>query len=262
MSFYGNSYTYLADTFARIVMFNVSDPEEKLSFPTVLNTNPINIDAKTKDTSIEISSGNQWIGLQPKPENAGSDIDAIGFKIFHGQPNSQSDTFIEPFGVVKNEPEEIDDIAIKLNFDQYLQVPDVYYDEAGHISKTGQVTFYKMPGNPNSEVLGRMNEIDGKDNNPDKSSLKYELESRMNSIDGTNGLIDQLEQSVNEVTSMEDPNSLAYRLSEAVNKFDNMAAKVDALWKYVVDGDATATPPYNALWTEVNALKEKVFGGV
>jgi hypothetical protein len=58
MSFYGNSYTYLADTFARIVMFNVSDPKEKLSFPTVLNTNPINIDAKTKDASIEISSGN------------------------------------------------------------------------------------------------------------------------------------------------------------------------------------------------------------
>ena len=190
MSFYGNSYQYLAETFARIILKNtgINNPEFTTLLPNEVG--PINISATEVDSGLAINSGNQWIALKPIYETE-NPLVPHGFEIWHNAP-SDSGTLTKIVPDAKSEvPEAVAKKAIDLNFEDYLKLPIITYDEAGHSLATDEASYYKLPSDPSGPFYNRLWLVDGinpkgESIEPEGGSLKRKLLDRMNSIDGCN----------------------------------------------------------------------------
>lgn len=192
MSFYGNSYFYTVESFARIVLYNSG--LNKVAFPqTDKLTNNILIDALKRESGVKIDSGNHWIGLEPMiEEGSGSNGIKEGFKIWHNAPlTTDASRFFTTLQTDSDPPASAGIIKEEIGFGEYLKAPLVYYDSAGHLMVSAGARYIKMPDNPNEEILDevaaamdRMNTIDGENGEPSGGSLKKQLLSRMNTIDG------------------------------------------------------------------------------
>lgn len=179
MSFYGNSFTYTAESFARIVLANLglnrsevgTFPEDK--FDLIDTNQTATIDAESRKTGVHISSGNQWIqlGISSEIIDPQSGKKKNEFCIMHGPPARQAN---QPFIIPLYLPEvsEVDEKVLNqegvepppiLGFDKYLAFPVIKYDNAGHVvfdQNNAERAYFKMPSNPIGELTGKFNEID------------------------------------------------------------------------------------------------------
>jgi hypothetical protein len=81
MSFYGNSYYYTAESFARIVLKNSGLNIHKK--PDInFDSEAIYLDAGRREGGLGVESGNQWIGLSVNDSGE-------GFKIWHNKPSTE-----------------------------------------------------------------------------------------------------------------------------------------------------------------------------
>ena len=259
MSFYGNSYHYTAESFARVVLLNkglgryLTDPEN--GFVEVSDTDAVHLDAIVREEGLGIESGNHWIKLA---YNNGT------FQILHNAPGPKSETgMIVPFGIelasqVPTGAVINDNI---LDFNDYLKVPTISYDAAGHITTAEQAVYYKMPENPTKPLEERMQLIDGQPQEPPGGSLKQKLfdemdaiYDRMKQIDGVDkdGILDLEYNSVkkelkklvsdlnsqlenlgtavsNAATALETANTAAANAAVAVNACAGLDTRITAL---------------------------------
>ena len=223
MSFYGNVYYLAEQAFAKYAFRN--NGIDDIVFPDsdkIMNERLV--DASDSNQGLSIDTGNRWIALTSSPEE-----NANGYTMWHNKPDTENLTGLECFSIVEKRdisPETKDEDIIQVKFSDYLKIPYIHYDTAGHVSTVQGASYYKMPEDPTKDLLGRMNDIDGKDNDPDTTSLKHNLETRMNLIDGADNtpagsdcLIADLRNDVNRVTDLNDPTSLASQFQDTMNTF-------------------------------------------
>lgn len=206
MGFYGNSYHYTAESFARVVLKNsgikryITIPNDDFKFLTEGET--IRLDAQQRDSGLGIQSGNHWIKLACNNDS---------FQVWHDKPGEIDKTVFlmtkdddPPEGAIL--PENV------LDFNDVLKIAVVNYDAAGHIAETKSSTYYQLPPNPIRPLEIRMNKIDGLDGEPEGGSLQNQLRKEMNTNLVT---IQGIEQSIN--TTAQELNSNLSNLNTAVS---------------------------------------------
>ena len=222
MSFYGNSYQYLAETFAHIILKNAG--LENIQFPTP-TTEQIDISAEQAESGVNIFSGNRWIVLNPYYDD--QDINTPkGLEIWHNSPSMDGTLTSVVTEVPESVSSEIVTTSTLLDFDKYIKVPVLTYDQAGHCLAKDQAIYYKMPSDPSGPFYERLWKVDGinpegKEEEPKGGSLKKKLLDRMSSIDGCDATGNYQEG---------ETSSLAYKLN---NKMGELSAEV-AKWNGLI----------------------------
>ena len=164
MSFYGNSYQYLAETFACIIMKNAGiDISDFPDFTTDLEhasdkTNDVRIEASEVEQGLLINSGNRWITLKPIYDKVNKNT-PYGLEIWHEAP-AQDGTLIAPVPEVPDSVSpETKESATLMDFDKCIKIPLVVYDQAGHAVVKSEATYFKMPVDPTGEIRKEVNEF-------------------------------------------------------------------------------------------------------
>lgn len=194
MSFYGNSYFYTADTFARVVLQNLGIDILNIPDLSEIGKNKIYLESHKKDAGLGVVSGNRWVALKPM-----TGVDQ-GFEIWHNSPRTTGNNLnmvvsdMEKKGL-GNPPDSEVNI---LDFEDYIKIPTFYYDETGHVSAKNQMIYFKLPENPMDDatsrmddIEARMNLIDGADSEPSGGSLKTKLEKALSDYTEASGKISE-----------------------------------------------------------------------
>lgn len=180
MSFYGNVYYLAEQAFAKYAFRNSGYGD--IIFPAPGQEVNRVIDASDSNQGLSIDTGNRWIVLTNPKEPYG---ESNGYRMWHNSPDTNNLSIVDCVSVSDTLPPEVSQSdVIPIAFEQYIKTAVVSYDEAGHVSVPQGITYYQMPVDPTEWLKDRMNDIDGLDNDPDTSSLKYQLFNRMESIDG------------------------------------------------------------------------------
>ncbi len=159
MSFYGNSYQYLAETFAHIVMKNLG--LENVNFPELSDEekDPVFISATEVKSGLEIGSGNRWITLKPVYGEEDKNVPQ-GFQIWHDSPSESGElTKIVP-DILSAETSEAGAGAKELEFEGYFKFPTVTYDQAGHVTTAEDAIYFKMPADPTFRLEERVDKVE------------------------------------------------------------------------------------------------------
>ena len=254
MSFYGNSFYYTAESFARVVLQNsglnkyITTLPSEDPFKEVSSNDPLELDALQRNSGLGVQSGNHWIKLASSGNT---------FQILHAAPgydDGDKTTYTTIQGcVVENEkPVEDPTKSVLMDWGKKIIVPVITYDAAGHIIPTETVTYLKMPSNPTGELEIRMQQIDGKNaegknEEPAGGSLKTAFFTRMQQIDGKNAegkneepaggsLKTELLERMEKIDG-DDESSLKSKLDETIEDFSTDREKITSLWNYVANVD-------------------------
>ena len=240
MGFYGNSYHYTAESFARVVLKNsgikkyITTPNDDFKF--LKEGEVIRLDAQQRDSGLGIQSGNHWIKLACNNDS---------FQVWHDKPG-EIDKTVFLMTKDKNPPEGAILPESVLDFDDVLKIAVVNYDAAGHITETKSSTYYQLPPNPVRPLEIRMNNIDGLDGEPEgKGSLQKQLRDEMSanlvtiqgieaSINTTSALLNSklssLETAVaNAATALQKAQLAETNSSLAVNTFQTLNDRITRL---------------------------------
>lgn len=255
MSFYGNSYQYLAETFAHIILKNAG--LENIQFPTP-TTEQIDISAEQAESGVNIFSGNRWIVLNPYYDD--QDINTPkGLEIWHNSPSTDGALTSVVTEVPESVSSEIATVSTLLDFDKYIKVPVLTYDQAGHCLAKNESIYYKMPSDPSGPFYERLWKVDGinpegEEEEPEGGSLKKKLLDRMSSIDGCDATGNYQEG---------ETSSLAYKLnskmgelSAEVAKWNGLITSANEASKDAVDKVDQVSIRMNNIETSFNELKE------
>lgn len=233
MSFYGNSYYYSAETFARIVLKNSGykkyNADTPSNYTALDSTDPIDLDAPSRASGLGIYSGNHWIKLVYSK--------VLGtFQIMHNIPGEASKVFV-PFSKESDPPEgviEEDNQNQILDFDDIIKIPTVKYDNMGHVADIGDAVYYKLPTDPTEDVKGRMKNIEDK---------MEEIIQRMIAIDGKDkdGNVDPQDKTSLKATLNTKMASLSTEVTNKVAELNSQKATVEKLDKLVDKGDLPYT---------------------
>lgn len=237
MSFYGNVYYLAEQAFAKYAFRNSGYSD--IIFPAPGQEVNRVIDASDSNQGLSIDTGNRWIVLTNPKEPYG---DSNGYRMWHNSPDTNNLSIVDCVSVSDTLPPEVSQSdVIPITFEQYIKTAVVAYDEAGHVSVPQGITYYQMPTDPTEWLKDRMNDIDGLDNNPDTSSLKYQLTTRMNDIDGLDNNPDTSSlkyQLFNRMESIDGPDktSLKNVLLEEIGTIQNSVETINELAGFVRDG--------------------------
>lgn len=196
MSFYGNSFYYTAESFARIVLQNsglnkyITTLPDEDPFTEVPSNDEVKLDAPQRSSGLGIQSGNHWIKLATSGNT---------FQILHAAPgydNDDNTTYTTIQGCVVEDEEPSKDLAkpVLMDWGKTIIVPMITYDATGHIIPTNDTTYLQMPADPTAEMEGRMSDIEDRMDDidgDDEDSLKSQL----------NAAIDNLEEAKKDINS-------------------------------------------------------------
>lgn len=139
MSFYGSLYYQAGEAFAKIFLDNIGTRTKSTDFKNV--TEDSEILAKSRKGDLTLRGGNKWISLEGESGNSVCTIR-------HSGPDTSQEnlkTYIMPIQVAEAPPKNIPVNIMPLTDDIYFTAPAIYYDEAGHIIPTGNLTYFKIP---------------------------------------------------------------------------------------------------------------------
>ena len=238
MSFYGNSYYYTAESFARIILQNTGINITSTPNPSDLIVNLEPIDAVKRDSGIKIENSNRWIGLQLNDTGD-------GFKISHnaaGCAEGELPSAILPFQIITESEIPAGTTPVPIKFNDCIGIALVEYDKAGHIINSSPLTYLRMPANPGetfqsdiNTLLIRMNTIDGADNEPTGSDcLVATLNTRMDEFntweaDIQTALSNSQSASENALNALEDAADAVNNAKAAVATAANFAEDINRL---------------------------------
>lgn len=172
MSFYGNMTSQLSQAFSRFLFKN--NGKDKQDFQE--GEDKV-LDASHSSASVTFDSGNRWIQIQ-----GGDD----GCKIWHGAPATNEDDLTLVSGFIQTEKPPEPSHLTQLNSGDYLQVPLLFYDDAGHVSTTGEAVYYRLP------VIAIESDIE---------TVKTQVSNMQTTVTGQNTKISQVEQKMSVVTN-------------------------------------------------------------
>lgn len=145
MSFYGNSFYYTAESFARVVLQNIGlnryDIIPLTGFTDVSDTEDVELDALQRNSGLGVQSGNHWIKLASSGNT---------FQILHNEPGGDNKTTATIQSTVKDA--KSGNGAVLLDFGKQLEMPVIKYDATGHVFNDGAVTYVQMPDDPTEDV--------------------------------------------------------------------------------------------------------------
>lgn len=131
MSFYGNIFYGVADAFASLFIKNTGRFQDIFA---VTENNPIEIPAIGKGSHFSLDSGNKWIELI-------GDFNSQTCYIYHAKPKEEDGFNVaSSFEVVQYGDEDIHELSPGETF----SASNVYYDNAGHVTKVEPIS-YKLP---------------------------------------------------------------------------------------------------------------------
>ncbi len=156
MSFYGNSYQYLAETFANIILNNIG--LENVEFPTP-KIDQIQVSAKQAESGVNMVSGNRWVVVNPYYE-AEDPQTPKGVEIWHNSPAIDGELTKIVSDVLPPEASGEGAEAEEIQFEGYLKFPTVTYDQAGHITNASDAIYFKMPKDPTFRLEKRVEEVE------------------------------------------------------------------------------------------------------
>lgn len=139
MSFYGTIYHQISDAFSEFFIKN-SGVNKNNDFLSNI-TSSMNIEADGRAGKLSIDSGNAWIQLEGSAGAQDSPEDNI-CKIYHSKPNINNLTINKIFEETSSVPSEKELIEVDLSVDKYLKINNIKYDNAGHISDSGDTYLY------------------------------------------------------------------------------------------------------------------------
>lgn len=244
MSFYGNSYFYTADTFARVILQNAGIDVSAIPNLAEIIKDKVYLDSHKRDAGLGISSGNRWITLK---QMTGADQ---GFEIWHNAPRTAGEELnmvisdMEKKGLGNPPDSEVN----VLDFEDYIKIPTFYYDEAGHVSAKNQMIYFKLPENPMDDATDRMNAIEDRMDLIDgdaPSSLKSQLQKGISDLNTATGNIDKA------VTD----SGNALRLAESA---DSNASNALGKAQEAIETANAASGSYTRLDARVAALEAKI----
>ena len=155
MSFYGNSFYYTAESFARVVLQNsglnkyITTLPDEDPFKEVSSDKPVELDALQRNSGLGVRSGNHWIKLASSGNT---------FQILHNEPGGDKNTTKTIQSAVRDAKEG--NGAVLLNFGKQLEMPVIKYDATGHIFNDGNVTYVQMPNDPTEDVKKDIEDIE------------------------------------------------------------------------------------------------------
>ena len=173
MSFYGNSFYYTAESFARVVLQNsglnkyITTLPDEDPFKEVPNNDKVELDALQRNSGLGVQSGNHWIKLASSGNT---------FQILHNEPGGDKNTTKTIQSAVKDAKQG--NGAILLNFGKQLEMPVIKYDATGHIFDDGTVTYIQMPNDPTKDVKKDIEDI-----RKEQESIKEEQEEFTTTFD-------------------------------------------------------------------------------
>lgn len=139
MSFYGSLYYQAGEAFAKILLDNFGPKNKDVSFKDVTENSEIL--AKSRKGDLTLRSGNRWLSLDGE---IGNNVCTIR----HSAPDDSEEnlkTYIMPIQKAEAPAEGIPVNEMPLTDDIYFTSPAIYYDEAGHVIPTGNVTYFRIP---------------------------------------------------------------------------------------------------------------------
>ena len=265
MSFYGNSYQYLAETFANIILNNIG--LENVEFPTP-KIDQTQVLAKQAESGVSIVSGNRWVVVNPYYE-AEDPQTPKGLEIWHNSPSVDGTLTSVVTEVPESVSSEIATVSTLLDFDKYIKVPVLTYDQAGHCLAKDEAIYYKMPSDPSGPFYERLWKVDGvnpegKEEEPEGGSLKRKILDRMTSIDGcddTGTPIENEEKSLKHqlTTQMSALDKKVETWDDKAIAAENSAKKAAADAQSAKDSAQQITTRMNTLENSFNTLKNTDF---
>jgi hypothetical protein len=139
MSFYGSLYYQAGEAFAKIFLDNFGAKNKDTTFKDVTENSEIL--ARSRKGDLTLRGGNRWITLEGE---TGNNVCTIR----HSGPDTSKEnlkTYIMPIQKATAPAEGIPVKELPLTDDIYITAPAIYYDEAGHIIPTGNITYFKIP---------------------------------------------------------------------------------------------------------------------
>lgn len=184
MSFYGNSYQYLAETFAHVVLKNAG--WDVSSFPIFENEDDKikQIDVKATETGhgLSVFSGNRWITLKPVYE-ADNPIIPSGLEIWHESPQEDGELITPMPDILETVDDDIGNTAPLLDFDQFVKIPMIKYDYAGHVLPSEEAYYIKMVSDPTEPLIKRIEAVE-KDMIDFKADVEQDMKDLVDTVDG------------------------------------------------------------------------------
>lgn len=231
MSFYGNMTSQLTQAFSRFLFRNngkdrqdFQEGEDKV------------LDASHSSASVTFDSGNRWIQIQG---------DSDGCKIWHGAPATSEEDLTLVSGFIQTEKPPEPSQLTQLNSGDYLQVPLLFYDNAGHVSTTGEAVYYRLP------VIAIESDIE---------NVKTQVSTMQKAVDNQNTTIGKVEQKMSVVTN--DLDSLEAAVGK-VNKvtgggFNDLSTAIGDVTKLkaLFDGDADQKTLVDSLIETIKDLRQ------
>ena len=269
MSFYGNSYYYTAETFAKVILNNTGRDITTLPLESQFKKSPIEIDALHRKSGVGFDTGNHWIGLEVDGK------DSI-VKVWHNKPADFGTlTTVGGFETISKPPAGL--TPTDIGFESYIQAPQITYDAAGHITTPIGCRYFKMPSDPTVPFLIRLQNIDGLTEDEGKNatlnskSLKEDLEdqmddlkSRMETIDGigSDNAFDSDGDSVKaellkRMDDMENPNKIGSLAYEA-KQLNEAKTKIDTVYNRVFYSQPEGENAYTSLVNDMSVLKQSM----
>lgn len=234
MSFYGNTYYLATESFTQFVLKNLGLNNYTFPDSGKIITTEVSFDARNRQDGLRINTGNHWLTMTQADDNFGNP--GNGVTLWHNKPATKNLIGIDCFGPVREVdiPVTVDKSKIPyFNFDEYIKVPMITYDEAGHISEAKASSFYRMPKNPIPEVQDDINDIYSKldaINGDSPSSLKSQL----------NKAINDYSTAANDITKAEKAAEDAKKASEDAKKASEDALKEVTTLSYAIEGIVSA----------------------
>ena len=178
MSFYGSLYYQAGEAFAKIFLDNFGAKNKDTTFKNV--TEDSEILARSRKGDLTLRGGNRWITLEGE---TGNNVCTIR----HNGPDTSEEnlkTYIMPIQKATAPAEGIPVNELPLTDDIYITAPAVYYDEAGHIIPTGNITYFKIP----------------------KIAIQASIDDLEAQVAGLNGAVASFGQDLEKVTDQSDTN--------------------------------------------------------
>ena len=237
MGFYGNSYSYVAESFANVVLTNLIN--KNIELPTNFSTLPegtqtLNLSAPRNNADLGITAGNYWIQL-----GANSDVNDPKFCVIHNKANNNSTTRINPFESIDLN-EELGMQVEDLEYGQGFKIPQIGYDEAGHVFCSNEIKTYRLPPDKTGGLEARMASIDGDGLAEGEVSLKDTLLNRMAELDGKDESgNDILDSEGNNIDSLK--TQLEGKVENAIINLSNATEEINTIKQTVTSASTNAT---------------------
>lgn len=228
MGFYGNSFYQLTNAFGKFIVKNAG--KNKTDFITP-GSESVENTAIGLGATYAFDTGNKWISLQ------GNSADGV-CTIFHA-PLDESD---KNNSMATIEKASANASATQLVAGDYLEVPKLSWDNAGHITGTDGSNWYRLPVSQTEtdiqDLKDRMSDIESNDTT--QNTTLTTLDDRVESLEVLPDLVGRRTS----FTSFNSEKTITQALGNVEtmeNQYQGGATEVDSFSDAVLDLDARAT---------------------